>query len=66
MQEEVLHNSHNTYPLSFASADNSSLHMNLSSVHRCTIQDNALIDDANKDEELREWFNARLRKVRRS
>jgi hypothetical protein len=39
MQQEVLHNSHNEYPSSFASADNSSLHMNISSMHQYTIQE---------------------------
>ena len=38
MQQEVLHNSHNDSS-SFVSADNSSLHMNLSSIHQYTIQE---------------------------
>jgi hypothetical protein len=38
-QQEAVHNSHNEYPPSFANADNSSLHMNLSSMHQYTIQE---------------------------
>ncbi|KIM92184.1 hypothetical protein PILCRDRAFT_114018 [Piloderma croceum F 1598] len=38
-QQEVVHNSHNEYPSSFASADSNGLHMNLSSMHQYTIQE---------------------------
>jgi len=38
-QQEAVHRSHNEDPLSFAGANNGSLHINISSIHQYTIQE---------------------------